>query len=53
MKEAATTRMRLCIHPVPHTSRIAASTSGYPVRPWRHAWQGQGRRGGGSRQGAA
>lgn len=28
MKEAATTRMRLCIHPVPHTCRMGAGRQG-------------------------
>lgn len=29
--------MRLCIHPVDHSSLMAASTKGYPVRPCLHA----------------
>ncbi len=34
---AETMRTRLCIHPVSHSSRWPASTSGKPVRPRRHA----------------
>lgn len=37
MKDAVKTRARLCIHPVTHSCRIAASTMGYPVMPCRQA----------------
>ena len=38
-KLAVIIRKRLCIHPVCHSSRIPASTMGYPVRPFCHVFR--------------